>query len=55
MVYQQVKNKYWTISLYTQKDIDVSVIATKWKGGGHRKACGWQVKDITKVIGAFNV
>ena len=37
----------WTISLYTTKDdIDVSIIAKKYGGGGHHNAAGCQVHDI---------
>src|SRR5439155_17563078 len=36
--------KVWTISLYHaahRKDIDLSLIAVKHGGGGHRGACGF--------------
>jgi uncharacterized protein len=43
--------KFWTISLYTTKDdIDCSVIAKRYGGGGHKKAAGFQVEDIRSVI-----
>lgn len=52
MSFQLVENKYWTISLYTDKpDIDLSAIAKKHGGGGHIKASGFQVKDIYEIIG----
>lgn len=51
MSFYNMENKYWTISMYTAKDIDLSVIAQKWGGGGHNYACGFSVKDITKVVG----
>lgn len=35
----------WTVSIYTDKDIDVSEIAKKYNGGGHKKAAGF-VCDI---------
>ncbi len=42
---------HWTISLYTTKeDIDCSVLAKQFGGGGHRKAAGFQVKDIREII-----
>lgn len=33
--------KKWIVSLYTVKDIDASIIAKKYGGGGHKKACGF--------------
>ena len=45
--------KAWTVSLYHAKhrtDLDLSQIAVKYGGGGHRGACGFQVTDIAKVI-----
>jgi len=33
--------KKWTVSLYTTKDIDVSTIALKYGGGGHKNAAGF--------------
>ena len=38
--FYNTNNEHWTISMYTTKDIDLSVIATKYKGGGHPRACG---------------
>jgi oligoribonuclease NrnB/cAMP/cGMP phosphodiesterase (DHH superfamily) len=38
--------KFWTCSLYTTKDIDVSEIAKQLGGGGHRKAAGFQCSEI---------
>lgn len=38
--------KQWTISLYTKKDIDCSEIAKKYGGGGHKKAAGFQCKEL---------
>ncbi len=46
----QFDGKQWTISLYTTKDIDLSVIAKAHGGGGHKKACGFQVKDISTIF-----
>lgn len=42
--------KGWTFSLYTTKDIDLSVIAKKYGGGGHRKACGFQLDNIPTFL-----
>lgn len=39
--------KHWTFSLYTTKnEIDCSIIAKSKGGGGHKKAAGFQLKDI---------
>jgi len=37
----------WTVSLYSTKSaVDVSVIAKKYGGGGHKGAAGFQIKEI---------
>lgn len=41
--------KQWTVSLYTKKDIDCSEIAKKYGGGGHKKASGFQCKELPFV------
>ena len=41
--------KQWTISLYTKKEIDCSEIAKKYGGGGHKKAAGFQCKNLPFV------
>lgn len=39
--------KHWTFSLYTTKnDIDCSVVAKSKGGGGHKKAAGFQLKEL---------
>jgi nanoRNase/pAp phosphatase (c-di-AMP/oligoRNAs hydrolase) len=39
--------KRWTVSLYTKKkDIDVSELAKKHGGGGHRQAAGFQCDQL---------
>lgn len=38
--------KQWTVSLYTKKDIDCAGIAKKYGGGGHKKAAGFQCKEL---------
>lgn len=45
--------KQWTVSIYsTKKDIDVSEIAKKHGGGGHRGAAGFQCKELPfRIIG----
>ena len=41
----------WGISLYTtKKDIDLSIIASKWGGGGHPQACGFRINNINDII-----
>lgn len=45
--YEDCRNEYWTVSLYSTKpDIDVSVIAKKHGGGGHRGAAGFQCQQL---------
>ena len=37
----------WTVSIYTKRDdIDCSELAKKYGGGGHRKASGFQCKEL---------
>jgi len=37
----------WRVSLYTDKPgVDLSVVATKYGGGGHRGACGFRAKTL---------
>ena len=38
--------KQWTVSIYTKKNIDCSEIAKKYGGGGHKKAAGFQCKEL---------
>lgn len=39
--------KHWTFSLYTTKeDVDCSIIAKSKGGGGHKKAAGFQLKEL---------
>lgn len=40
----------WTFSLYTTKDIDLSVIAKKYGGGGHKKACGFMMTELPTFL-----
>jgi hypothetical protein len=41
----------WIVSLFTTRnDVDCSLIASQWGGGGHRKAAGFSVTDIRKVF-----
>lgn len=43
--------KQWTVSIYTKnKDIDVSEIAKRYGGGGHRGAAGFQCKELPFAI-----
>jgi len=39
--------KEWRVSLYSSKpNIDLSVVAVKYGGGGHRRACGFRTKTL---------
>jgi oligoribonuclease NrnB/cAMP/cGMP phosphodiesterase (DHH superfamily) len=43
--------KRWTVSLYTKKkDIDVSELAKRYGGGGHRQAAGFQCDTLPFVF-----
>lgn len=42
--------KMWGIALRTTKDIDLSVIAKSFGGGGHKKAAGCAVDDLRKIL-----
>ncbi len=47
----QFDGKQWIVSLYTTKaNIDCSAIAKTKGGGGHAKAAGFQVEDISSVF-----
>ena len=47
--------KEWVFSMYSTKpEIDVSVIAKKWGGGGHKGAAGFQVKNLQSVFTFLN-
>jgi hypothetical protein len=43
----------WTVSMYHaahRKDLDLSLIAVKYGGGGHRGACGFTAKSLKDVL-----
>lgn len=44
------KNNKWIISMYGTKDIDLSVIAKKYGGGGHKSACGFETLNISTIF-----
>ena len=47
----QFNGNYWVVSLYTTKeDIDCSKLAKEMGGGGHRKAAGFQIDNIYKLL-----
>ena len=47
----QYNGKFWTISVYTTKEsVDCSIIAKSKGGGGHKKAAGFQVADISEIF-----
>lgn len=41
--------KFWVVSIYTDKDIDLSKLAKARGGGGHAKAAGFEMDDITEL------
>lgn len=45
-------DKRFKVSLYTEKNIDLAVIALKYGGGGHKQACGFYTDDIHSITGA---
>lgn len=46
----------WKVSMYTTKDIDVSIYCKEFGGGGHKAASGFHCKELPKEIfeGVFN-
>jgi len=45
--YVNVQGHFWRISMRTERnDLDLSALARKFGGGGHRKAAGFQTKDL---------
>lgn len=43
--------KQWSFSLYNDNgEVDCSVIATQYGGGGHKGAAGFKINDISKII-----
>lgn len=42
----------WKFSLYgaSKKDVDLSVIAKKYGGGGHKQACGFELKNLPEIF-----
>lgn len=45
ITFSMIPSKKWTISLYSST-IDVSKIANKYGGGGHKQAAGFQCKEL---------
>ncbi len=43
----------WKFSIYSTKDMDCSVIAKKYGGGGHRQACGFEMKNVYDIFTNF--
>jgi oligoribonuclease NrnB/cAMP/cGMP phosphodiesterase (DHH superfamily) len=44
------------VSLYTTKDeVDCSIIAKSNGGGGHKKAAGFRVEDISKIFSQIRI
>jgi uncharacterized protein len=49
-------NNLWNVHLYsTKKDVDLSLIAVKYGGGGHRGACGFQAQNLPFNLPIKNV
>lgn len=46
MIRYHFNGEIYNVSLYTTKNIDVSQIAVKYKGGGHKKAAGFSCKKL---------
>jgi oligoribonuclease NrnB/cAMP/cGMP phosphodiesterase (DHH superfamily) len=50
VAYVMDKHKVWKVSLYTERpDLDVSALAKKFGGGGHRQAAGFESKDLSFI------
>lgn len=41
---------YWAVSIFTDKDIDLSQVAKKRGGGGHKRAAGFQVNNLESFL-----
>ena len=41
---------YWKASMRSKGDVDVAKIATKFGGGGHKRAAGFDIKEDPEVI-----
>ena len=50
MIPFQFDGEVWKFSLYTTKEIDLSVYAKSFGGGGHAKACGFQAINLHSVL-----
>jgi uncharacterized protein len=51
LYYMDGKTGYVVVSLYgVGKDIDLSAIALKYGGGGHRNACGFKLNNFDQLI-----
>lgn len=47
LVFYRTLKKKWSIHMYTQKkDVDLSVIAVKYGGGGHKTACACELDNL---------
>ncbi len=48
------KSGMWDVSMYqnekSTQDVDLSVIAKKYGGGGHKGSCGFRVKEISTIL-----
>ncbi len=50
MISFNFNGKFWKFSIYTTKNMDCSLIAHKYGGGGHPKACGFEVKNFYNIF-----
>jgi oligoribonuclease NrnB/cAMP/cGMP phosphodiesterase (DHH superfamily) len=47
LVFYRKPQGNWSIHMYTSKeDLDLSVIAVKYGGGGHKIACGFEIDEL---------
>ena len=51
LAFCNVQNKFWKITLYTDKEgIDVGAVAKSMGGGGHKQAAGWQFDTLPQEL-----
>ena len=47
--------EFWKFSIYTTKEINCSELCKSMLGGGHEKACGFQVNDLSDFFSQFPI
>lgn len=56
MLFYNFKNKCWNVKLYGGNGtINLGEIAQKYGGGGHKKAAGFEIDDIYKIIPVYKL